>query len=256
MPTRKPRESDERRIRPPLFCKTNPCLQSPLSATDSKSQSNPRSLHPPLLGGEAGAQRRVRARGHGGRRPPENVRGRAGGQDKGRKTAPRSPDGRKKPPHFGGPMGAAAQTPQDVGSRACPCLCRHAVTLHPQGVGAGLALLCLATTLFSPVSLSQMWVQSLPWLFRAPPSAAFVPICAPTTQTPRARHNPKLHPNSNAHSIDAIPSCPDLSRTSIPNLRRDDPGTDDGKKRVHTIQSNSNRGRRPCRQQPARRALA
>ena len=72
------------------------------------------------------------------------------------------------------------------------------------------------------------------WLFPTPLFSAHFPICdsphgcsalppprglslsAPATQTPRPRHNPKLHPHSNGHSIDAIPSCARFAPRSTP----------------------------------------
>ena len=67
-------------------------------------------------------------------------------------------------------------------------------------------------------------------------------LSAPDDSNPRPRHNPKLHPISKAHSIDAIPSCADCTAHQPPYLHRDAPGTEEEKKRVRTIQINSNPG--------------
>ena len=87
-----------------------------------------------------------------------------------------------------------------------------------------------------PISLSATPPDFVP----RSPLRGLCPYLPPTTQTPRPRHNPNLDPRSKGHSIDAIPSCREFGAYQFPYLRRVDAGTEQGEKRVHTIQCNAN----------------
>ena len=78
------------------------------------------------------------------------------------------------------------------------------------------------------------------------PSAGFVSYLRPTTQTRDRETTSKLAPLSEAHSIDAIPSCTHFTAYRLPKLHRVAPGTGEGEKRVPTIQIKSNLRRCPA----------
>ena len=113
-------------------------------APEPEPRGGGRATLPPLPGGEAAAARRVRARGHGGRQPPKETPkgGRVGGPAQGRTVGkpldrlhlphvPSAPSPNILPPYpTPMPTHARPHTPirRSCEGKACPCLCRHAVT--------------------------------------------------------------------------------------------------------------------------------
>ena len=146
-----------------------PCLEPPLSATDSKSQSNPCPyLHPAfvflslssgsppsgVLGAEADAQRRVRARGGlGGRQPPTTSEGGRVGPT----NADSQPGGHRP--------ASTAQPPPRCGSRACPYEGRGLALLFRRGPRPTFRPRPPTYALFAfsgHFKASKMWVPRLP----------------------------------------------------------------------------------------------
>ena len=193
-----------------FFANRIPCLESPLSATNSKSQSNPRPTcahirfpanawptpAPTASTTGVGATRvvaRPQGRGIGVLDPQEPPRG---GVPPTGAWGPQAP--REKPPRAGGwahPRSQYRTKPPSEGWGMQP----------PMPAG------CFAHP-SSGLSPYLRFPAGCPHLVSRPIRL----LSATGDSNPPPRHNPKLHPNSKGHSIDATPSCAQPQRDTKP----------------------------------------
>ena len=120
-------------------------------------------------------------------------------------------------------------------------LSNHHPEAHPEAKGepggGGRQDLPYRGFVSQPPSSALFPICDSPRLVLHSPPRGLSPICDPTAQPRDCRTTPKLDLLSEAHSIDAIPTCAHFTAYRFPNLHRDVPGT--ARQKKHATQFNS-----------------